>query len=135
MATKTDPPEDELTRLRARVTELETQLDNRETKPKRSEYQERHEDIASKLGEETAKFFRGMALAGVELVRTSAGVMSSFADTVSDRNRRKGEESVSDLTKDLPGDIYFGVLNAVDHTLDIPGRVVGRLHESYSETK
>jgi hypothetical protein len=135
MATKSESPEDEVTRLRARVQELESELESSKRKPKGADPKGRTREISDKLGDEAARLIRGIALAGVEQVRITASVLNSFADTVSQRNRPKAKESHSDLAKDLPNDLYSGILNAIEQSLEMPGKVVNRLHETYAETK
>lgn len=135
MAANSESPEDEVTRLRSRIRELESELASSERKSKGAESKGRSREISDKFGDEAARLIRGIALAGVEQVRTTASVLSSFADTVSQRNRSKEEQSPSDLAKDLPNDLYSGILNAIEHSLEMPGKVVNRLNETYNETK
>ena len=135
MATKSESPEEEVTRLRARVRELESELESGERRPKGADSKGRSREITDKFGDEAARLIRGIALAGVEQVRTTASVLNSFADTVSQRNRRKEDESHSDLVKDLPKDLYSGILDAIEQSLEMPGKVLNRLHETYTEAK
>ena len=135
MATKSESPEEEVARLRARVRELESELASAERKPKGASSKGRTREISDKFGDEAARLIRGVALAGIEQVRTTASVLTSFADTVSQRNQLKEDKSHSDLAKDLPNDLYSGILNAIEHSLEMPGKVVNRLHETYTETK
>ena len=125
--------EDEVTRLRKRVKDLEKDLDT-ETKKKSSKTSDAR-NISNRAADEGSGLIRGVALAGVESVRLAGTVLSSFADTVSQRNRPEEKGSTSDLTRDLPKDIYSGVINAVEQTLDIPGKVIDKLQEGYKETK
>jgi hypothetical protein len=125
--------EDEVTRLRKRVKDLEKDLDT-ETKKKSSKTSDAR-NISNRAADEGSGLIRGVALAGVESVRLAGTVLSSFADTVSQRNRPEEKDSTSDLTRDLPKDIYSGVINAVEQTLDIPGKVIDKLQEGYKETK
>lgn len=127
--------EDEVARLRNRVLELEKErdLDDRDRDKGKSSRSPRR--ITNRAADEGGGLFRGLALAGVEFVRATGSVMSSFADTVSDRNSPENKDSRSDLTRDLPKDIYSGALNAVEQALDIPDRVIDKLHEGYKESK
>lgn len=127
--------EDEVTRLRIRVTELENDLENERKKPKKHSKTSQAKNISSRAADEGSGLIRGVALAGVESVRLAGSVLSSFADTVSQRNRPEEKDSTSDLTRDLPKDVYSGVINAVEQTLDIPGKVIDKLQESYNETR
>jgi hypothetical protein len=127
--------EDEVTQLRKRVTELESDLDNERKKPKKHSKTSQAKNISSRAVDEGSGLIRGIALAGIESVRLAGSVMSSFADTVSQKNRPEEKNSTSDLTRDLPKDVYSGVLNAVEQTLDIPGKVVDKLQEGYHETR
>ena len=126
--------EDEVARLRNRVLELEREhKDDKGDKGSRSSRSARR--ITGRAADEGGGLIRGLALAGVEAVRATGSVMSSFADTVSQRNSPDEKDSKSDLTRDLPKDIYSGVLNAVEQALDIPERVIDRLNEGYKESK
>ena len=127
--------EDEVTRLRTRVTELESDLDNEKKKPKKHSKVSQAKNISNRAVDEGSGLIRGVAVAGIESVRLAGSVMSSFADTVSQRNRPEEKDSTSDLTRDLPKDVYSGALNAVEQTLDIPGKVIDKLQEGYNETK
>ena len=127
--------EDEVTRLRKRVTELEGDLENERKKPKKHSKTSQAKNISSRAVDEGSGLIRGVAVAGIESVRLAGGVMSSFADTVSQRNRPEEKDSTSDLTRDLPKDVYSGALNAVEQALDIPGKVIDKLQEGYNETR
>jgi hypothetical protein len=128
--------EEEVARLRARVTELEDDLDTEKKKRRRSsKTSESTRNISSRTADEGGSLIRAITLAGVEFVRATGTVLESFADSVSQRNRPEEKDSSSDLTRDLPKDVYSGTLNAVEKVLDIPGRVIDKLHEGYRETK
>ncbi len=127
--------EDEVTRLRNRVSELESDLDSERKKPKKHSKTSQAKNISSRAVDEGSGLIRGVAVAGIESVRLAGSVMSSFADTVSQRNRPEEKDATSDLTRDLPKDVYSGVLNAVEQTLDIPGKVIDKLQEGYKETR
>jgi hypothetical protein len=130
--------EDENARLTARVQELEKELDAETKKRKRSSKASGSgsaRSISNRAADEGSGLIRGVALAVVESVRSCGSVLSSFADTVSQRNRPEEKDSTADLTRDLPKDIYQGFVNAVEQSLEIPGRVVDRLQEGYREAK
>jgi hypothetical protein len=130
--------EDEVVRLRLRVQELERERDA-ETKGRKkgakASDSESARNISNRAADEGSGIIRGVALAGVESVRFAGSVLSSFADTVSQRNRPEEKDSNADLTRDLPKDIYSGVLNAVEQSLDMPGKVIDKLQEGYKESK
>src|SRR5918912_1439690 len=124
--------EEEVARLRARVTELEDDLDTEKKKRRRSsKTSESTRNISSRTADEGGSLIRAITLAGVEFVRATGTVLESFADSVSQRNRPEEKDSSSDLTRDLPKDVYSGTLNAVEQVLDIPGRVIDKLQEGY----
>lgn len=130
--------EDEAVRLRARVQELEKELDA-ETKKRKSSSKASQtgqtRSISNRATDEGSGLIRGVVLAGVESARLCGSVLSSFADTVSQRNRPEEKDSTAELTRDLPKDMYQGVLNAVEQSLDIPGKVIDRLQEGYKGAK
>jgi hypothetical protein len=130
--------EDEVTRLRLRVQELESELEA-ETKARKKESKASGSgsarNISGRATDEGSGLIRGVALAGVESVRFAGSILSSFADTVSQRNRPEEKDSKGDLTRDLPKDIYSGVVNAVEQSLDMPGKVIDKLQEGYREAK
>jgi hypothetical protein len=128
--------EEENARLRARVQELEQELHEEPKKRKKSsKTSESTRNISRRATDEGGSIVRAITLAGVELVRSTGSVLSSFADSVSDRNRPEEKDSTSDLTRDLPKDVYSGGLNAIEQVFEIPGRVIDKLHEGYRETR
>ena len=130
--------EEEVTQLRARVSELERELEAETKKRKKSTKTSESgsvRNISKRATDESGGLIRGVAMAGVETVRLAGSVLSSFADTVFQRNRPEEKDSTTDLTRDLPKDMYSGVINAVEQTLDIPGKVIDKMHESYKEAK
>ena len=128
--------EDEVARLRARVQELERERDlDDDDRDRDGSSRSHHRRITSRAADDGGGLFRAVALAGVEVVRATGSVLSSFADTVSSHNRPAEKDSRSDLTRDLPKDMYTGVLNAAERVLDIPDRVIDRLHEGYKESR
>ena len=128
--------EEEVARLRAKVEELETDLASEKKRSRKSTKKtEKTSSTSTRAIEETRGVIRGVTLAGVESLRVASSVLSSFADTVGERNRPEEKDSTADLTSDLPKDIYSGLVDAVDQALEIPGRVIDRLHEGYREAK
>ena len=128
--------EEEVARLRARVEELEGDLETeRKKRAKRSKTSESTRNISRRTADEGGSLIRAITLAGVELVRSTGSVLESFADSVSQRNRPEEKDSSSDLTRDLPKDVYSGGLNAIEQVLEIPGRVIDKLQEGYRETR
>jgi hypothetical protein len=130
--------EDEVARLRLRVQELEREVEADQKgrkKGSRASESESARNISNRAADEGSGLVRGVALAGVESVRFAGSILSSFADTVSQRNRPEEKDSNADLTRDLPKDIYSGVLNAVEQSLDMPGKVIDKLQEGYKESK
>src|SRR5687768_9776408 len=128
--------EDEVARLRNRINELEKEQElNKKQGRKSSRSSESDRNITRRASNEGSGLIRGFTLAGVEAVRATGSVLSSFADTVSQRNRPEEKDSTGELTRDLPKDVYSGVVNAVDQVFDIPGKVIDRLHEGYKESK
>jgi hypothetical protein len=135
--------ENEVARLQSRILELELKEarhdvkdDARDKDHVRDQSSRSHRRrISNRAADEGGGLFRAFALAGVEAIRATGSVMSSFADTVTQRNRIEEKDSREDLTRDLPNDVYTGARNALDHVLDIPDRVLDQLHGGYREYK
>jgi hypothetical protein len=136
MPEKKEDLEEEVVRLRARVQELEREIHEEPKKRKKSsKTTESTRNISRRAADEGGSIIRAITLAGVELVRSTGSVLESFADTVSQRNRPEEKDASSDLTRDLPKDVYSGGLNAIEQVLEIPGRVIDKLQEGYRETR
>lgn len=49
--------------------------------------------------------------------------------------RARRRSTAAGLAGDLPGDLYTGIVKAVDQSLRIPGRTIERFYESFRETE
>jgi hypothetical protein len=77
-----------------------------------------------------------------ESARDRASMRERYAD---ERDEYEGERehegrarrrrTAAGLAGDLPGDLYTGILKAVDQSLRIPGRTIERFYESFRETE
>jgi hypothetical protein len=142
--------DEELTRLRTRVIELETELLRQRAKEAQLETELSHKqtpneevrrrtseilrDIPDTAMRESAKIARGVTLASVEHLRLASDVLDAFADEVFQRNRSTTNASVTELAWNLPRDLYAGWLNAVDRSLQIPNRIIDKFYQTYNET-
>lgn len=141
----------ELRELRAHIRSLEAEVARlRSSRAERGRYDrdrdeerklDEHEisdtvrDIADRSEEEVSKLVRALTLGYLEQVRLIAEAVEGFANRVSDRNRPDRDDTVEDLARRLPRDVSAELLEAVHRTLDIPGRVVERVRESYREAE
>lgn len=132
--------DDELSRLRARVSELEAELQKKTTETRRSAREESRREAADAFSDVSRqkidtvnRIVRGFTLASVEGVRLFADSVATFADTVSSRNTAKENASVRDLSTRLPGDIAAGFADAVEHFADAPARMADRYSQAHKE--
>jgi len=157
-------PIDEISRLRARVQELEAQLrqeqmqgtqtvGSRTDRVSTSDSQPRTTDddsnrisrrrVADSLSDAKKskrdvvdRMVRGGTLASVEFIRAFAETVSSFADTVISRNesRRGDDRTARDMKTRLPEDIATSFADAVDRFIDVPSRAADRYAKTYRES-
>jgi len=132
--------DDELSRLRARVSELEAELQKRTTETRKSAREESRREAADAFSDASRqkidtvnRIVRGFTLASFEGVRLFADSLATFADTVSSRNTAKEHASVRDLTTRLPGDVAAGFADAVEHFADAPARMAERYAQAHKE--
>ena len=133
--TENAPAEDEITRLRDRVEELEAEL---KSKGKTKTTDEKPladllKNTSNRAMDNTTKLVRGITLAYLEQLRLAANVANAFADDVSQMPTSKGKVSGEDFIKDLPRDIYTRFLNVIDQSLDIPNKAVDKFYEGYKK--
>jgi cell division septum initiation protein DivIVA len=136
MAEQKETTHEETSRLRARIAELEAELASK--RRARQEGQDREirdmvREMPGRYIDEVMRFYRSTSLAYLEGYRQMALVASSFADEVLKKQHTE-DGSVTELARDLPVDVYSGALNAIDHSLRIPGRIVDKFSETYKQT-
>src|ERR1700757_234288 len=119
--------EDEVSRLKARIEELEAELKEKrgsrsEKKRDRSRAADTWADAQSNKSEVVTRLARGLTLGSLEGVRLFADVVASFADGVAGRNSKRDDGSASPqrLASRLPTDIIEEFTDAFDRFVDIP---------------
>ncbi len=135
MAEKTtQSQEDEVSRLRARVSELETEL---QKGGGRRQEQGRVGDSLSDASRQkidiVSRMFRGLTIASIEGMRLFAESATAFADGVVSRNKATESTSPRDLVTRLPADVASGIADAVDRLADIPAKTAERYAEAFRE--
>jgi hypothetical protein len=135
-------PIDEITRLRARVRELEAQLNKAadtksddEDSPQTSTRRvaDSMSNVSRSKRDATNRMVRGATLASAELVRAFADTVSSFADTLISRNDsgKDGSRTTRDLVTRLPEDIATSFADAIDRFVEVPAKAADRYASAY----
>lgn len=142
MAESKATSDDEVTKLKARIGELEAQLTKHRgdgsSKSRNDDSTTRRaadswSDATRTARDSSQRLVRGMALAGLEGMRIFGDSISAFADGVFSRNEPKNNDSVRDLTSRLPGDVMGGIADAIDRLADIPSRAADTYSSSWRE--
>lgn len=133
-------PEEEVTKLRARVKELETRLANEERSKEQPTGRARTvadswSDASQAKRDAASRIVRGVTLASVEGMRLFADSVSSFADNVISRSDASNRKSAKSLAMGLPGDIAASLADTVSGFVDIPARVAERYSKAHRETQ
>jgi hypothetical protein len=145
---------DEISRLEARIQELEDELSRQRrqrrnegfrdvdelSRQRRQQRDEEFRDVAPEYRDfkerkidESARLFRGLVRGTLEAFRVGADSASYFVEDVLERNAPERSESPTDVTRRLPGDVRRAAVRAFDYSLDIPSRAAERFQSSYSE--
>ena len=138
----------EISRLRAEVGELHSQLSGKQGRVRDADtgHEHSHEsthDLPNRVADEFGKLMRGLALAGIEQFKLAGDLMSQLGEEVQARNhpdRVRNSETKSGrrptpgrLVSDLPRNLYDGLNSIADQALEIPGRVVDKFYNAYKE--
>ena len=141
----TRPEEEDITQLRAKIAELEAELARLRL---RSRVEEVEEELAREerqarapqkdngsylMNEDIGIFIRALTLAHLEQLRLTADAVSAGANETFQRNRAEGGRSVEDLVRELPKDIYEGILKAAKECLHIPGKMIEKFDSTSKE--
>ena len=138
----TAAPIDEITRLRARVRDLEAQLnksvdsksgDEDSTTTRTRRVADSMSDISRSKRDASNRMVRGVTLASAEFVRAFADSVSSFADTLISRNEgsKDGSRTARDLVTRLPEDIATSFADAIDRFVEVPAKAADRYASAY----
>src|SRR5437773_8746008 len=98
---------DENERLKARIKQLEVQL-NQRSKPRVLDQtaSERAKDLPSQIIDEASRTMRALAIAGIEATRRHGEILVSFAEEVLGKNRPSADAPhARDLAMNLPREI------------------------------
>lgn len=141
----------EIERLRARLHQLGADEPHAPSGTHRKEREPDREaadvlrDLPERALDEGSKLIRSLTLAAVEPLRLVGDLARNLGDEVLLRNRPGNtgsrdepptgqRSSPASLTSALPKDLSAGLIRALDLSLEIPGRVVGRFCDVYRET-
>lgn len=136
-----DDAQAELRRLRARVAELEAAGAPETRSSGARESQDILRDLPEKAFDEGSKFLRAVALAAIEPLRLAGDMATQLGDEVLERNRpervrARGERPTpARVAAALPKDASEAFVRVLDRSLEMPGRMIGRLYEAYHETE
>jgi hypothetical protein len=133
----------EVTRLRARVRELEG--DNRRRRRTRSRFSDETEDLLDELpseaAEEADRLGRAITYAVAESVRSAADVINVLADGIfgEGRERRRSRRSREERDAEPAGadadDVVYGVASGVREALSGPGRTLRTFTDAYERPR
>ena len=139
-------PAEEIASLRAKLADLQqevqdlrsqtgTKKSKASTRSTRSESktEDKARDVAERSVDEYQKLVRAGTLAYIEALRAYSDAASSFVDKLQDKNNPDDKDSLRDLTASLPNDIITSWVQAVDHTIDTPHRMMDKFQKSYDE--
>jgi methionine-rich copper-binding protein CopC len=123
---------------RSQFADTDASQSGKGTRPEREDLSigdasERATDTLNRTTEEGRRLVRGLTLASLEPLRVAADMFGSFVDDVYSRNRSNVDAPVQDLLTNLPGDIYNGIVNAVDRTFDVIPNTIDTFQKSYHE--
>lgn len=128
------PHDDEISKLRARIEELEGQLKTKRSRTSTTKTtSDAWSDAARTKRDSVNRMVRGMTLASIEGVRLFADTVSSFADGVTSRNDAREHKTTRDLITNLPGDIAGSFADAVSDFVEIPAKSAEKYSSSYRE--
>src|SRR5258708_1476004 len=109
MPDKPTQPDDEISKLRARVAELEAEIRKKGDKTPRHDGTSRVADSFSNASrskiDTVTRMVRGLTIASFESARLMADSVSAFAEGVVSRSSATDSKSVRDLATRLPSDI------------------------------
>lgn len=125
--------DDEISKLRARVEELEGQLKSKGKDSSSKSASESWSDASRSKRDSANRVVRGLTMASIESVRLFADTVSSFADGVVSRNDAREHKTTRDLVTNLPGDIVGSFADSVTRFVEIPAKTAEKYASSYRE--
>jgi hypothetical protein len=126
--------DDEISRLKARISELEAELHKSKGAPKESSRaSESMNDVSRNKIDGLSRMARGLTLASFEGLSIFADSLSALADGVTSRNKASGSTSTRELSRRLPSDIAGGFADAVERMTDLPARAAERYASAHRE--
>lgn len=155
MVTKSDVPDDETQRLRARVAELEAALANEQATRVReqaarvsAEAAGAREDTTTKdmrntmnkAMDEYARFFRGLTMAYFDGLRLAAETAANFAKDMTETSKRTDTaqadtsvNTVMDQSRNIATGCTSAFTDALNRAVDIPRQTVDMFYDNYRE--
>jgi hypothetical protein len=119
---------------RARVRDRSRERDQAGDRERRDDASRTVREFSDRSLDETSRFLRGGTYAYLEGVRLFANVLSSFADSVMSRNRRRDKDDPDrEPLSYLVDDAVAASDDVRDEYFEIPRKVVDKLDEVYRE--
>jgi hypothetical protein len=139
---ETTVPNDEIARLNTRIANLEAELSKKKSKQSdddkdstTSRLSDSLTDVKDSQLDSVARVCRGLSIAAIEAARLAGTTVSSFAEDVIDRNRKRddGDRTVRNLIWRLPEDFFSGLSTAIEDFARIPAKTADRYSSAYKE--
>lgn len=124
---------DELSELRDRVKELETELDKERGKKKKNGIDAEVTRSVDAVNDQMAKLTRGLFFAGLEAMALSAKFTRDFVDRVDERSKSNRRDTWTKMMTDLPVDTTKGFSEALEHSVDDIEKIVDKFYAKYKE--
>lgn len=134
-------------RLRARIEALEAEMWAAKTRQRQSETERLRTDSSTRVADETCHVAHAVAHAFVEQLRATADVISSVADEIWRRRdvrvedihdtaarARTWQDAESTRASRVADDLAAVVNTAIERSMDVPGRVINALSNSYRQS-
>ena len=100
-----------------------------------SELRARGRDTANNITEECNRLSRAFLYAGLETIKQTADVTSTFVDRTYERNNEKGRDSAFKQMTSLPWDMTEAFFDALDESVKSSKKIIDKFYERYESEK